>query len=98
MRVLVLYHPKSEHEGKVLDYAHEYHTRQPDHELELLSLETKEGAQLAALYDVVRYPAILVIAENGSLLKFWQDDFPLMNDIEYYMQQGEQTRKPEPGL
>jgi hypothetical protein len=95
MRVVVLYHPKSDHERKVLEYTHDFHARHQDHEIELVSLETKEGAELATLYDVVRYPAILIIAENGSLLKFWQDEsFPLMDEIQYYMQSEPITRKP----
>jgi hypothetical protein len=85
MRAVILYHPKSEHESRVLDYRREFHNRHQDREIELLSLETKEGAGMAALYDIVRYPAILVIAENGSLQKLWQDEnLPLMDELDYY--------------
>ena len=90
MRVAVLYHPKSEHEGRVLDYARDYKAlhRDQQREMELISLETKEGAEMAKLYDVVRYPAVLAIAKDGSLQKLWQDEYlPLLRELDYYFQE-----------
>ena len=85
MRAVVLYHPKSEHEGIVQDYVHEF-KRFKGKELELLSLETREGAELAKLYDVVRYPAILIIGPDGALQKVWEAPMlPLMNEVDGYV-------------
>ncbi len=87
MRVVVLYHPKSEHGGKVEDYARDYKNlhRDEHRELELLSLETREGADLAKLYDVVRYPAVLALADDGHLQNGWQGgELPLLRDLDYY--------------
>jgi hypothetical protein len=40
---------------------------------------------MAKLYGVVRYPAILVVANDGSLQKFWQDrPWPLMDEVAAY--------------
>ena len=88
MRALILYRPRSEHEGKVLDYVHEYQIRHPDRQLELVSLDTINGDQMARLYDVVSYPAILITAPpDGQLVQLWQDEqFPLMDDIDFYLQ------------
>jgi hypothetical protein len=87
MKLLILYHPQSDHVRKVIEYEHEFHVRQPGSKIELVSLETKEGADFAKLYDVVRYPALLAIAGDGSLQKLWLDDsFPLINELEYYTQ------------
>ena len=94
MRVVILYHPKSEHWGRVADYAHDFQ-RFKDKPLELVSLETVEGAHLAELYDVTLYPAILAIANDGHLQKLWQDEqLPLMNELEYYTQSVD-TTSPE---
>lgn len=87
MRVVILYHPKSEQAGTAQDYVREYHARHEDHDIELLSLETKDGADMAQLYDVVRYPAILAIANDGQLLQLWQEEqLPLMNELDTYFQ------------
>lgn len=53
--------------------------------IEALSVETIEGAEKARLYDIVRYPALLVVRDNGELMKSWQDDkLPLMNEVVGY--------------
>lgn len=53
--------------------------------IELLSLDTRDGAAAASLYDIISYPAILALQDNGQLLKEWQgEQLPLMNEVAYY--------------
>ncbi|MEX1995529.1 MAG: hypothetical protein WD887_02015 [Candidatus Saccharimonadales bacterium] len=86
MRIVILYHPKSEHEGKVLDYVRDYHIRHPDRKVELISLETMKGSDMARLYDITRYPAILVITNEGGLQQLWQGEtLPLMNEVDAFV-------------
>ena len=50
--------------------------------VELLSLNTRDGAAMASLYDVVAYPAILALADNGSVLNLWEGvPLPLMQEV-----------------
>lgn len=85
MRAVVLYHPKSDHTGRVEDFVHEF-KRFKNKKIEKISLETVEGAQLAKLHDIVQYPAILVIGPDGKLQKFWQGDvLPLMDEVDAYV-------------
>jgi len=87
MRLVALYHPQSDHGRTVEVYTHDYHRRSGDRKMELLSLETVEGAELAKLYDVTSYPAIAVIGNGGQLHKLWQGGLPLMNEVDaYYLQ------------
>jgi hypothetical protein len=83
MQAVIIYHPKSEHGGQVQDYKHDYQ-KIKGKKLELISLETVEGAEMAKLYDVTSYPAVLVIGQDGVLQKMWQGGLPLMNDVESY--------------
>lgn len=86
MRVVALYHQNSEQSGPVEDYIREFHMRHPEHAIEPISLETPGGADMARLYGVVRYPAVLALASDGKLLQLWQDEhLPLMNEIDFYM-------------
>lgn len=88
MKVVVLYRPNSEHAGKVLDFASEY-KRTKNRELQLVSLDTTEGDNMAKVYDIVQYPAYLAIKDDGQLEQMWQgDQVPLMNELDYYMTQG----------
>jgi hypothetical protein len=86
MRIIALYHPKSDHGGRVEDYAHEYHRRRLDRNIELVSVDTKEGWEMAKLYDVVRYPAILAIEKDGHMAAMWQEEqLPLVNEVDSYV-------------
>lgn len=87
MKVVILYHPKSDHGGRVEDYALEYQRLHDNRKLELVSLESKEGWEMAKLYDVTSYPAVLAIAKDGSLQKLWQaEQLPLSNELDFYFQ------------
>ncbi|HSX34422.1 MAG TPA: hypothetical protein VLF62_02145 [Candidatus Saccharimonadales bacterium] len=53
--------------------------------LELISLNTRDGAATASLYDVMSYPAILALANDGSVLNVWQGTpMPLMDEVAGY--------------
>ena len=85
MRTVILYHPQAEFAGLVQDFKREFEQRHQDRKVDLMSLDTTEGSEMAKLYDVVRYPAILVIASDGQLQKLWQDrPFPLMDQVAAY--------------
>jgi len=87
VKVVILYHPKSEHGGRVEDYAHEYQRLHGDRQLDLVSLDSQEGWEMAKLYDVTSYPAVLAIAKDGSLQKLWQaEQLPQNNELDFYFQ------------
>ena len=84
MHVFILYHPNSEHARMVEDYARDF-SRQMSHDIELISLESRDGAHMANLYDIVQYPAILAVDYQGKLMRAWQGTaLPLMNELSYY--------------
>ena len=84
MRIVVLYHPKSEQGGLIEDFVRDFE-RFKAKKLEPVSLETIEGSDLARLYDITAYPAVLVMRDNGSLLRLWQGmPLPLMDELSYY--------------
>lgn len=86
MKVIVLYHPQSDHARKVETYAQDFQ-RQRGKTIELVSLETPEGADKARLYDIVQYPAVLALRDDGQLSKLWQsDEMPLMDEVAGYFE------------
>lgn len=53
--------------------------------MEVLDVDTRDGMATASLYDVMRYPAILALRDDGSVLKSWEGEaLPLMDEIAYY--------------
>lgn len=84
MKIYIVYHPRSDHARVVEEFAHDFE-RIKNKTVELLSLETREGAAMASLYDVVTYPAIIAVRDDGQLLKDWQGDtMPLMDEVAAY--------------
>lgn len=53
-------------------------------EAEVLSAETRQGQDVATLYDVVQFPACLVVADDGSLVGIWQGTIPSLSEISYH--------------
>lgn len=87
MKVVVLYHPKSDHATVVESFARDY-SRQVGRKLELISLDSRDGSSTATLYDVVQYPAILALSDAGEVLRMWQGPIlPLINELSYYSQE-----------
>ncbi|MDZ7785823.1 MAG: hypothetical protein U5L95_01750 [Candidatus Saccharibacteria bacterium] len=81
MKMVILYHPVSEQARKVEEFARDFERTQHV-KPELVSLETKEGADLARVYDAVQYPAIIVTRDDGSHMKQWEGEkLPLMDEV-----------------
>jgi hypothetical protein len=81
MKASILYHPQSMTARMVEEYVHDFE-RLHGVTIELVSLETKEGADLAKLYDVTQYPAVLALRDDGELLQYWQgEQLPLMAEV-----------------
>lgn len=90
VKLLILYRPNSEHDTDVQSFVREFQRRyEVGRKLELVSLNTRDGAATASLYDVVAYPAILVLGDDGSLVNFWQGmPLPLMDEVAAYAHSG----------
>lgn len=85
MKVSILYHPNSEFARLAEEYAHDFE-HQKGTKIELISLETIAGADLAKLYGIVQYPALFVSRDNGDLVKHWEGEpLPLMNEVSGYL-------------
>ena len=71
MKLLVLYQPKSEHARMVEEYLDDFRRVYPDIEIEVLDAESKEGVAKCLVYDILEYPALLVIGTDNSLQNMW---------------------------
>jgi hypothetical protein len=85
MKVCILYHPESEFSRPVEEFAHDFQHSHAGSRLELISLQTREGAALASLYDVMRYPAVMALRDDGQILQLWEGEkLPLMSEVAAY--------------
>lgn len=52
-------------------------------ETELVDADSREGQQLAELYDVLSRPAVLLTRDDGQLVESWQNGLPLADEVSH---------------
>jgi hypothetical protein len=85
MKAVMLYRPDSEASRTVEEYVRDFeHSR--GRQIELVSLNTREGVATASLYDMMQSPGLLVLRDDGQLVRDWQGaPLPLMNELAGYL-------------
>ena len=84
MRLVILYRPNSEHGRSVETFIQDYKYRHGSR-IEIVDIDSRDGVATATLYDIVQYPAILALANDGSVLQVWQGEaLPLMDEVASY--------------
>lgn len=84
MRAIIIYKEDSEHGRTVTDYLRDF-TRQTGRTLETIDPDTKEGADFCRAYDIVEYPSVIALSDNGQLQNFWKGlPLPTIAEVSYY--------------
>ena len=69
----------------VAEYLHDFQ-HQTGHALETLDPDTAEGTSFADTYDIVQYPTVVAIADDGSLQNSWVGlPLPTISEVSYYV-------------
>jgi hypothetical protein len=85
MKVLVLYRPDSEHARAVEAFMRDFEHRHAGEHIEPLNVDSRDGIAAISLYDVMQYPAILALRDDGSVLRSWEgNNLPLMDEVAFY--------------
>ncbi|HSX53230.1 MAG TPA: hypothetical protein VLF90_02590 [Patescibacteria group bacterium] len=87
MKVIILYQANSEHRRQTEEFVHDFEHGHPNRKAEMVDVDSRDGAAQAALYDIVQYPSVLAMSDDGQLLKAWQGKFPLIDELAYYAQE-----------
>jgi hypothetical protein len=85
MRAVVIYKEESDHAREVSDYLRDF-LRQTGHELETLDPESAAGADFCRAYDIVEYPSIVALSDDGVLQTLWRGrPLPTISEVSYYV-------------
>ncbi len=85
MRVVVIYKDASDHAREVTDYLRDF-TRQTGRELESLDPDSREGLDFCRVYDIVEYPSIIALDDQGQLQNLWRGrPLPTISEVSYYV-------------
>jgi hypothetical protein len=86
MRAVVVYKEESDHAREVIDYLADF-TRQTGRELEVIDPETADGAMFCRTYDIVEYPSIIALSNDGALQNLWRGrPLPTISEVSYYVE------------
>ncbi len=84
MRAVVVYKQESDHAREVSDYLRDY-SRNTGKSIEEIDPDSRQGADFCRVYDVVEYPTILALSDDGRLLRQWRGrPLPMISEVSYY--------------
>lgn len=85
MKLLILYRPESEHSLALERFKEDFRNVYPDIELEMIDVDSVEGINTAGLYDILQYPSLIIIGNDGALIKDWiGDNLPPIENVAGY--------------
>lgn len=83
MRIICIYRDNQDYTRSVTDFI-ENVRRQSGYEIE--SMNPDENVNFCQTYDIVEYPTIIALDNQGSVLNIWRGrDLPLINDVLFYL-------------
>lgn len=84
MRIVVVYKDYSDHGREVREYIEDFE-RQTGLKVEVMDPDSGGNEFFLQAYDVVEYPTILAITDEGLLLQQWRGKpLPLFDEVAYY--------------
>jgi hypothetical protein len=85
MRTVVVYKTETDYAREVTDYMRDF-TRQTGHVLDTVDPDTAEGTDFCRTYDIVEYPSIVALSDNGALQNLWRGlPLPTISEVSYYV-------------
>lgn len=85
MRTVVVYKDETDYSREVTDYLRDFE-RQTGHTLETIDPDTREGADFCRVHDIVEYPSIVALSNDGVLQNLWRGlPLPTISEVSYYV-------------
>lgn len=85
MRVVAIYKENTDYARQITDYLRDF-KRQTGHDLETLNPDTPDGASFCRTYDIVEYPTIIAVSDDGALQNMWRGlPLPTISEVSYYV-------------
>ncbi len=82
MTITIMYRSNSEMYRPVKEFIELTNRRYPGKEIEEIELDSREGSELAKLYNIDVYPGIVVKSDSGSVLGTWKGlPMPLIDEV-----------------
>lgn len=84
MRVVVVYKDRTDSTRDVETYLRDFY-HQTGHELETLDPESPAGIDFCGIYDIVEFPTIIALADDGQMQNTWTGlPLPTISEVSFY--------------
>lgn len=85
MKVVVIYKDNTDYAREVTDYLRDF-KQQTGHDLEILDPESPDGVDFCRTYDILRFPSLIAISDEGQMQNIWQGTpLPTISEVSYYV-------------
>jgi len=86
MRVVVVYKEETDYARSIIEYLRDFE-HQTGHILETLNPETPAGIDFCRAYDIIEYPTMIALSEDGMVQNSWRGiPLPTISEVSYYVQ------------
>ncbi len=87
MRVVCVYRDNTEYAREVTDWLVDFE-KFTGYKAEALDPDSIEGETFCKARDIVEYPSVVAVADNGSILKLWRGTpMPQIEEVSYYVRE-----------
>ncbi len=84
----MIYRDGEDYTRAVTDFLHDFGRATGGYKIEEVNPDTKDGDSLARTYDIVEYPTLIALTNDGVMQEMWRGTrFPLISELTYYIQQ-----------
>ena len=82
---MVVYKQETDYARRVDEFLGDF-KRQTGRDLETLDPDTRDGSGFCETYDVVEYPTIIAISDDGQIQNQWKGlPLPTLSEVSYYV-------------
>ena len=82
MKTTLLYSKNSDNQTAFVDFERRY-LQETGKEILKYDKDTVDGAAIAALYDILRFPSLFITRDDGTLIQLWNTDLPQLSEVLY---------------
>lgn len=85
MRVVVVFRDNTDYTRSVTDFLRDFE-HQTGHTVETLDPDSLEGIDFCQTYDLVEYPTMIAISDDGHMQNVWTGlPLPTISEVSFYV-------------
>ena len=88
MRAVIIYRKNTDYEREVTDFVRDF-GRRTGKVIDEMDPDSREGEAFSIAHDVVEYPTVMGLSDDGKVLAEWRGTpLPRIDEVSYYAENG----------